>query len=86
MTLFSERSPKRNILVGLLIAFSPSLILTLALSACQTTASVATDPAPVNAVCLAFKPIYWSKNDTLETQKQARGHNAAGVAMCGWKP
>jgi hypothetical protein len=58
----------------------------LLLSACQTTASVATEPPGVSVACQVFQPIYWSKTDTPETQKQARAHNAAGVSLCKWKP
>lgn len=76
----------------LLITLPISLVLWLLILAlvvpllggCQTTASAATStPAP--GACLIFKPIYWSSKDTLETQKQARAHNAAGVSLCGWK-
>ena len=55
-------------------------LLSLALTACQTTGSVATDPA-----CKAFKPIAWSSLDTRGTQEQATEHNAVGVSVCGWK-
>lgn len=49
------------------------------LSACQTTGSGEIRTAP----CLEFKPIYWSAHDTLDTQKQAKEHNAVYVALCG---
>ena len=49
-----------------------------ALSGCQTMASVATEPT----MCTVFKPIYWSKDDTLDTAKQVREHNAAWKAVC----
>ena len=56
----------------------------LSTGACQTMGSGVTKP-PVSAACLAFQPIRWSSHDTLETQKQARAHNAAGASLCGWK-
>lgn len=55
-------------------------LLSLTLTACQTTASVATDPT-----CKAFRPIAWSALDTRGTQEQATEHNAVGAAVCGWK-
>lgn len=68
----------------------PLLILCLIpLAGCSTversdiraTAGVAT-----SAACTAFTPILWSSHDTLETQQQARRHNAVGASLCGWKP
>jgi len=53
----------------------------LLMAACKTTASVETEPP--SAMCVAFKPIYWSKDDTVDTQKQAVAHNAAWKALCG---
>jgi hypothetical protein len=55
------------------------LTLPLSLVACQTTASVATSKS---VSCEAFRPIYWSKLDTLDTQKQAVEHNAAWKSLC----
>jgi len=55
------------------------MLLSFVLTGCQTMASVATKPA----ICSAFKPIYWSKDDTLETAKQVREHNAAWKSVCG---
>ncbi len=60
------------------------IALCLSAGACQTMGGNGKTSTP--AACLAFQPIRWSQNDTLETQKQARAHNAAGVALCGWKP
>jgi hypothetical protein len=48
-----------------------------ALAGCQTTASVGTDVS-----CRAFGPIGWSRNDSVETVHQVRGHNAAWQAIC----
>jgi hypothetical protein len=58
------------------------LAATLLLVACQTTGSVATNKS---VSCAAFKPILWSKLDTLDTQKQAVEHNAAWSALCAEK-
>ena len=55
------------------------LAAALLLVACQTTDSVATNKS---VSCAAFRPIRWSKSDTLETQKQAVEHNAAWSAVC----
>jgi len=61
------------------------LVLTLALmslASCQTTASVATDKS---VACQVFKPIYWSKDDTVDTAKQITEHNAVWLKLCGPK-
>ena len=61
------------------------LVLTLmlmSLVACQTTGSVATDRS---VTCQAFKPIYWSKDDTIDTAKQITEHNAVWLKLCGPK-
>ena len=64
--------PRRRLpLVGLL-----SAILTLV--ACETTQTAGTS----SAVCLAFAPITYSRTDTIETQRQVIGHNAAFAEMC----
>lgn len=47
-----------------------------------TTAFVETDAV----ACSAFEPIRWSKNDTGETIRQAKEHNAAWVAVCRTDP
>jgi hypothetical protein len=59
-----------------------TLILLLSLAACQTTGSAETSKS---VSCKAFGPIYWSKLDTLDTQKQATEHNAAWKSLCGEK-
>lgn len=67
------------------------MLFSLPLMACQTTggavmSSAGQGEAMARAFCLDFQPIRWSKLDTLDTQKQARAHNATGVVLCGWKP
>lgn len=48
------------------------------LTACGTTAATGTDTA-----CLAFQPItYSASQDTPETVRQVREHNAAYDAVC----
>jgi hypothetical protein len=48
------------------------------LAACQTIPTTGTD------LCPAFAPItYSAKNDTSETVRQIREHNAAWQAICG---
>lgn len=58
------------------------LALGLTLAACQTTAGGETR----SALCDQFKPMRWSSSDTVETIRQAKGHNAVGAAVCGWRP
>lgn len=52
----------------------------LALSACATT----TGSGGTDVFCRAAQPIRWSASDTDETIRQAKAHNAAGKALCGW--
>ncbi len=56
----------------------------IALAGCTTMPSPATPPAA--AFCPAFEPIAWSAADTPETIRQAKEHNAAYAALCGWTP
>jgi hypothetical protein len=35
--------------------------------------------------CRVFQRITYSSRDTTQTQREVRGHNAAGVAACGWR-
>lgn len=39
-------------------------------------------PAVIDTACQAFEPIRYSRNDTDETKRQVRGHNAAWEALC----
>lgn len=68
-------------------------VLPLALTAaCQTMGSGAIDASAnpsttiEDSACAAFRPIEWSKDDTLDTQRQATAHNAAWKRICGDKP
>ncbi len=49
------------------------------LAGCQSTAKY----KPSIAECQMFRPIYWSKKDTLKTVEQIKEHNAVGK-ICGW--
>lgn len=66
-------------LTRLVIGLALLTLLCLILMGCQTTGSVATSST---VACQAFKPIYWSKLDTVDTAKQAREHNAVWKALC----
>lgn len=60
-----------------------ALILSATLTACTTTtASVATEPG--QTACAVFAPLRWSKDDTDDTIRAAKLHNAAGKSLCGW--
>lgn len=62
-------------------AMRAALLLTplLILQGCVTTAgSAATDAV----ACTAFEPIRWSVEDTDETIRQVKEHNAAWKAVC----
>ncbi len=54
------------------------------LGGCATTDSFATNNT--NVACGSFQPIWWSRKDTTQTQKQVVAHNAVGKTLCGWKP
>ena len=57
-----------------------AILLALMLTSCaKTTASGVTS----NAACILFQPISWSTEDTDETTRQVKGHNAVYVASCG---
>lgn len=56
------------------------MALLLALTACQTTGTAATKVA-----CGVFRPISWSGKDTAQTQREVRGHNAAGREARCWR-
>ncbi len=34
--------------------------------------------------CKSAVPIRWSRSDSAATIRQAKAHNAAGKAVCGW--
>lgn len=78
--IYLEGSTRLLLLAVLLIA------LCLVLMGCQTTGFDVTKPmAGSNPIetCHAFAPIYWSKLDTVETQKAVRRHNAVWKELCG---
>ena len=55
-----------------------AVLLCMTLTACAGTGGTGTD-----AACLAFAPITFSaSNDTPETIRQVREHNAAWDALC----
>jgi hypothetical protein len=53
------------------------------LAGCQTATirSGAIEAAGAAPFCAAAEPIFYSGNDTPETQRQIREHNAVGVAL-----
>lgn len=51
------------------------------LSGCATT----TATGARSLACGAFEPIRWSAQDTDETIRQAKAHNAAGKALGCWE-
>lgn len=74
-------SPRRNLLAMLFVAS-----LSGTPTQCATTMdSAATSQDQLRVACQSFVPIKWSKQDTTLTIAQVREHNAAGIALCGWK-
>ena len=61
------------------------LALAIVATGCaKTTAGVATETG--RALCDVFQPFAWSADDTNETIRAAKAHNATGARVCGWKP
>lgn len=54
--------------------------MALLLMACSNPGT-ATDTA-----CIAFGPIYPSRQDTQGTKDQIAVHNGTGMRLCGWEP
>lgn len=53
-------------------------LISLLLTGCVST----TGSGGTKTVCLATKPITWSKQDTDQTIKEVKAHNAAWKAVC----
>lgn len=64
-------------------ALALTLALAPALAACATTTG--SGGATRAALCDQFAPLRWSAQDTDDTIRQARAHNAVGAAVCGWR-
>lgn len=61
------------------------LLLILALAGCaKTTDGGVTETK--DALCDQFRPTPWSTKDTDGTIAAAKGNNAVGARLCGWKP
>lgn len=72
LTCATEAGERRSCLLELqLFGVGKSLL-------CEAAAT----PAVVDTACRAFEPIRYSRNDTNETQRQVRAHNAAWDALC----
>lgn len=65
------------------LTLATGLLLTLPLVACMPKTN---GSATEMAICDQFKPIRWSASDTPGTVAQIKPHNAAGEAVCGWRP
>ena len=62
-----------------------ALMLTAAmpiLAGCVTTTGL---NGATSVYCASAKPMRWSDNDTDETIRQAKAHNAVGKRLCGWR-
>lgn len=69
----------RKTLRGLVMRFALGMTFLVAGCAQTTpTRTAGTDPA-----CIAWAAVTYSSYDTEETQRQARGNNAARQAYCG---
>lgn len=68
--------------VGLL---TPGVMLAVALmlTSCQTTNS--SGPSPELVACRSFEPVTWSEDDSPQTIREIKEHNAVWVAVCKGK-
>lgn len=64
------------------------LVLALILSAAALTlsscATLTAGGETERALCSSFRPITWSTQDTDQTIREVKAHNAVGVSVCGW--
>lgn len=67
----------KSAVMALLLVLGPTL------AGCQTAGGVTETRS---ALCDQFQPIRWSSQDTDQTVREAKAHNATGKAICGWKP
>lgn len=67
---------KRALKLGL----SNGLVM-LTLAGCPLTTR--TQTSVINPACQIYEKIRYSRNDTVDTQKQVREHNAVHTATCG---
>ncbi len=58
-------------------ALGASVIMTIQISACKTM-----DTGAIDAECMIFQPVKWSRRDTLRTIEQIREHNAVWDNLC----
>ncbi len=62
---------------------SAALTLLLLTQGCRTTGSAATDAAiGVATFCTTYRPVRWSKEDSIETVLQAKENNAVYKRLC----
>ena len=76
------RSPLMRLLSTMRMKLVLGLIaITPILSGCVTT----TVSAGTDVFCASAQPISWSINDTDQTIREVKAHNAVGIALCGWE-
>lgn len=61
-----------------------SALSLIALTGCATTTASVGPTTSSLAFCDGARPFFWSGRDTIASIKQAKAHNAVGVAACGW--
>jgi hypothetical protein len=69
------------------LALSATLLASL-LAGCQTINPIGIGATDAKIVCAPWRPIYYSRSDTKDTQVQVRVHNRTGERLrCpNWKP
>ena len=75
----------RTKFAGMALRLAMLLALAIVATGCaKTPAGVATETG--RALCDVFRPIAWSDQDTDDTIRAVKAHNATGARVCGWKP
>ncbi len=75
LTCATEAAERRICLVDLTVLGTGTALL------CAEPA----EKAVVDTACTAFEPVRYSRNDTEETKREIRAHNAAWDALCKGK-
>jgi hypothetical protein len=84
---YKDKQMQSSRLGKLVRTLALATMLSLSLTACQTTGSDAINAGAGRpaVACQSFQPIYWSKQDTRPTQDQIVEHNAVYKRICNGK-
>jgi hypothetical protein len=57
-----------------------------ALTSCASLTDFVETDVSETTYCRIARPISWSSQDTDQTIREVKEHNAVGVELCGWAP